>query len=81
MVVSTNLSYLSSQRGQKVVVGMSYFGGINLILYLKSAYQNRSKPFDSSKQRTAELPKDFKKKSAKVKSELQSRAKKVINSG
>ena len=43
--------------------------------------QKQRKPFDSSKQRTAELPKDFKKKSAKVKSELQSRAKKVINSG
>ncbi|XP_073252332.1 uncharacterized protein [Porites lutea] len=38
--------------------------------------QKRRKPFDSSKQRTAELPKDFKKKSAKVESELQSRAKK-----
>ena len=26
---------------KKGVVGMSYFGGINLILYLKSAYQIR----------------------------------------
>ena len=40
----------------------------------------KRKPFDSSKQRTEELPKDIVKTSTKTQSELPSRVKKVINS-